>query len=61
MTARDVQHFDTLPDYAKSFDTFCPLGPIVPAGTPTPRARPTCGVCAAASVVSGVAHNGAQQ
>lgn len=27
VTARDIQRRDGLPDYAKSFDTFCPLGP----------------------------------
>ncbi|MER6633197.1 fumarylacetoacetate hydrolase family protein [Streptomyces sp. NPDC000987] len=37
VTARDVQHFDGLPDYAKSFDTFCPLGPIVPASRVDPH------------------------
>lgn len=32
VTARDIQAADEMPDYAKSFDTFCPLGAIVPAG-----------------------------
>jgi 2-keto-4-pentenoate hydratase/2-oxohepta-3-ene-1,7-dioic acid hydratase in catechol pathway len=27
VTARDIQCREGLPDYAKSFDTFCPLGP----------------------------------
>jgi 2-keto-4-pentenoate hydratase/2-oxohepta-3-ene-1,7-dioic acid hydratase in catechol pathway len=29
VTARDVQRRNGLPDYAKSFDTFCPLGPWI--------------------------------
>lgn len=33
VSARDIQHADGLPDYAKSFDTFCPLGPVVPASS----------------------------
>jgi 2-keto-4-pentenoate hydratase/2-oxohepta-3-ene-1,7-dioic acid hydratase in catechol pathway len=31
VTARDIQIADGIPDYAKAFDTFCPLGPMVPA------------------------------
>lgn len=31
VTARDIQIADGMPDYAKAFDTFCPLGPVVPA------------------------------
>lgn len=27
VTARDLQRLEGLPDYAKAFDTFCPLGP----------------------------------
>ncbi|GAA1957040.1 fumarylacetoacetate hydrolase family protein [Catenulispora subtropica] len=33
VSARDIQHAEGLPDYAKSFDTFCPLGPVVPASS----------------------------
>lgn len=33
VSARDIQHAEGLPDYAKSFDTFCPLGPAVPASS----------------------------
>ncbi|MEY9931572.1 2-keto-4-pentenoate hydratase/2-oxohepta-3-ene-1,7-dioic acid hydratase in catechol pathway [Catenulispora sp. GP43] len=36
VSARDIQHADGLPDYAKSFDTFCPLGPVVPAASVDP-------------------------
>lgn len=28
VTARDIQRVENMPDYAKSFDTFCPLGPV---------------------------------
>jgi 2-keto-4-pentenoate hydratase/2-oxohepta-3-ene-1,7-dioic acid hydratase in catechol pathway len=28
VTARDIQRVENMPDYAKSFDTFCPLGPL---------------------------------
>ncbi len=31
VTARDIQRIENIPDYAKSFDTFCPLGPITEA------------------------------
>ncbi|MFI6778115.1 fumarylacetoacetate hydrolase family protein [Nocardia sp. NPDC050412] len=33
VSARDIQHELGLPDYAKSFDTFCPLGPMVAAAS----------------------------
>ncbi|MEU8691581.1 fumarylacetoacetate hydrolase family protein [Streptomyces sp. NPDC048665] len=36
VTARDIQHADGLPDYAKSFDTFCPLGPMTLASRVDP-------------------------
>jgi 2-keto-4-pentenoate hydratase/2-oxohepta-3-ene-1,7-dioic acid hydratase in catechol pathway len=36
VTARDIQRAENLPDYAKAFDTFCPLGEMVPAGEVDP-------------------------
>jgi len=31
VTARDLQKLENLPDFAKSFDTFCPLGQVAAA------------------------------
>jgi len=39
VTARDLQRADGQWTRAKSFDTFCPLGPWVVPGAPSPRAR----------------------
>ena len=36
VTARDIQRAEQLPTYAKSFDTFCPLGAMAPADTVDP-------------------------
>jgi 2-keto-4-pentenoate hydratase/2-oxohepta-3-ene-1,7-dioic acid hydratase in catechol pathway len=32
VTARDIQRIENMPNYAKSFDTFCPLGPVTESG-----------------------------
>lgn len=37
VTARDIQRAENLPDYAKAFDTFCPLGEMVPADAVDPE------------------------
>ncbi|MGO8684684.1 MAG: fumarylacetoacetate hydrolase family protein, partial [Thermoleophilia bacterium] len=39
VTARDLQKVDGQWTRAKSFDTFCPLGPWVVVATPSPQAR----------------------
>jgi len=39
VTARDLQRLDGQWTRAKSFDTFCPLGPWVVAEAPSPEAR----------------------
>ena len=39
VTARDLQQVDGQWTRAKSFDTFCPLGPWIVAGAPSPTAR----------------------
>ena len=39
VTARDLQQLDGQWTRAKSFDTFCPLGPWVVRGAPSPGAR----------------------
>ncbi|HLK00397.1 MAG TPA: fumarylacetoacetate hydrolase family protein, partial [Streptosporangiaceae bacterium] len=36
VTARDIQRAENLPDYAKAFDTFCPLGEMVAAADVDP-------------------------
>jgi 2-keto-4-pentenoate hydratase/2-oxohepta-3-ene-1,7-dioic acid hydratase in catechol pathway len=42
VTARDIQRRDGLPDYAKSFDTFCPLGPWLQTELDLPSTRVRC-------------------
>jgi len=42
VTAPDVQRRHGLPDYAKSFDTFCPLGPWVETGLDLGSTRVRC-------------------
>jgi len=42
VTARDIQRRDGLPDYAKSFDTFCPLGPWLDTALDRATARVRC-------------------
>lgn len=44
VTARDVQRRDGLPDYAKSFDTFCPVGPWLETELDLTAARVRCQV-----------------
>ena len=39
VTARDLQRLDGQWTRAKSFDTFCPLGPWVETGPPAPEAK----------------------
>ena len=39
VTARDLQKLDGQRTRAKSFDTFCPLGPWIVSGSPSPAAR----------------------
>ena len=32
VSARDIQHREAMPNRAKAFDTFCPLGPCIAVG-----------------------------
>lgn len=42
VTARDIQRAEGLPSYAKSFDTFCPLGPWIETQFDPSRAGLSC-------------------
>jgi 2-keto-4-pentenoate hydratase/2-oxohepta-3-ene-1,7-dioic acid hydratase in catechol pathway len=42
VTARDIQRAEGLPSYAKSFDTFCPLGPWITTNLDPTNLRITC-------------------
>jgi 2-keto-4-pentenoate hydratase/2-oxohepta-3-ene-1,7-dioic acid hydratase in catechol pathway len=42
ITARDIQRAEGLPSYAKSFDTFCPLGPWITTDLDPTSLRITC-------------------
>jgi 2-keto-4-pentenoate hydratase/2-oxohepta-3-ene-1,7-dioic acid hydratase in catechol pathway len=42
ITARDIQRAEGLPSYAKSFDTFCPLGPWIITDLDPTSLRITC-------------------
>ncbi len=44
VTARDIQRAEGLPSYAKSFDTFCPLGPWIVTDLDPTALRITCAV-----------------
>jgi 2-keto-4-pentenoate hydratase/2-oxohepta-3-ene-1,7-dioic acid hydratase in catechol pathway len=44
VTARDIQHAEGLPSYAKSFDTFCPLGPWIETALDPSDVQVTCSV-----------------
>jgi 2-keto-4-pentenoate hydratase/2-oxohepta-3-ene-1,7-dioic acid hydratase in catechol pathway len=44
VTARDIQRAEGLPSYAKSFDTFCPLGPWIVTDLDPTGLRITCAV-----------------
>jgi len=44
VTARDIQRAEGLPTYAKSFDTFCPLGPWIETEFDPNEARIACTV-----------------
>ncbi len=44
VTARDIQRAEGLPSYAKSFDTFCPLGPWIATDLDPVAQRITCTV-----------------
>lgn len=44
VTARDLQHPDGQWTYAKSFDTFCPLGPVIDTEIIDPEALPIKGL-----------------
>jgi 2-keto-4-pentenoate hydratase/2-oxohepta-3-ene-1,7-dioic acid hydratase in catechol pathway len=44
VTARDIQRAEGLPSYAKSFDTFCPLGPWIETELDPSDVRVTCKV-----------------
>ncbi|MGL5808831.1 MAG: fumarylacetoacetate hydrolase family protein [Nocardioides sp.] len=42
VTARDIQRRDGMPDFAKSFDTFCPLGPWIETEADVATSRVRC-------------------
>jgi 2-keto-4-pentenoate hydratase/2-oxohepta-3-ene-1,7-dioic acid hydratase in catechol pathway len=44
VTARDIQRAEGLPSYAKSFDTFCPLGPWIATDLDPATLKITCTV-----------------
>lgn len=44
VTARDIQRADGLPTYAKSFDTFCPVGPWIETELSPDDLHLTCAV-----------------
>jgi len=44
VTARDIQRAEGLPSYAKSFDTFCPLGPWITTDLDPAALHVTCTV-----------------